>query len=230
MNKSINKTTIPRDASSVIIIKKKYNKLYVLMGRRPRTSKFMPGIYVFPGGALDKSDFKINKIFKLSTKVRRDIVKTRSDSHTIAIMLAAIRETAEESGLYLIEKRDFKGSSINHAKVWQTFINNSFVPSINNLCYFGRAITPSFLKIRYHARFFIADYNNFSGKIKTNGELENIDWIDIKKVSLLPVADVTEFLINRLITINRDNEIFQKINAYPMFTRRNNKESIKWDI
>ena len=57
MNKSINKTTIPRDASSVIIIKK-YNKLYVLMGRRPRTSKFMPGIYVFPGGALDKSDFK----------------------------------------------------------------------------------------------------------------------------------------------------------------------------
>ena len=230
MNKSINKTTIPRDASSVIIIKKKYNKLYVLMGRRPRTSKFMPGIYVFPGGALDKSDFKINKIFKLSTKVRRDFVKTRSDNHTIAIMLAAIRETAEESGLYLIEKRDFKCSSINHAKVWQTFINNSFVPSINNLYYFGRAITPSFLKIRYHARFFIADYNNFSGKIKSDGELENIDWIDIKKASLLPVADVTEFLINRLIAIDKDNEIFKKINAYPMFTRRNNKESIKWDM
>ena len=96
--------------------------------------------------------------------------------------------------------------------------------------YFARAITPSFLKIRYHARFFIADYNNFSGEIKSNGELENIDWIDIKKVSLLPVADVTELLINRLIAINKDNEIFEKINAYPMFTRRNNKESIKWDM
>ena len=67
--------------------------------------------------------------------------------------------------------------------------------------------------------FLLQIYNNFSGKIKSNGELENIDWIDIKKASLLPVADVTEFLINRLIAIDKDNEIFIEINAYILCSR-----------
>ena len=67
INNSINKPTLPRDASSVVIIKKKNNKLYVLMGRRPAKSKFMPGIYVFPGGAIDKTDYKVNNLFNVST-------------------------------------------------------------------------------------------------------------------------------------------------------------------
>ena len=81
-----------------------------------------------------------------------------------------------------------------------------------------------------YAEYWFGTHKKGPAKIKSNGELENIDWIDIKKASLLPVADVTEFLINRLIAIDKDNEIFKKINAYPMFTRRNNKESIKWDM
>ena len=126
-------------------------------------------------------------------------------------------------------KKVSKCSSINHAKVWQTFINNSFVPSINNLYYFGRAITPSFENQVSCLIFLLRTTMTLSGEIKSNGELENIDWIDIKKASLLPVADVIEFLINRLIAINKDNEIFKKINAY-LCSRRNNKKSIKWDM
>ena len=78
------------------------------------------------------------------------------------------------------------------------------VPSFNNLKYFARAITPTFLKIRFHARFFIANHN-FIGKIKSNGELENLGWYEINKAKLLPIADVTEFLIDRLINLNDNN-------------------------
>ncbi len=229
INNSINKPSLPRDASSVIIIKKKNNKLRVLMGRRPAKSKFMPGIYVFPGGAIDKTDYQINKLFNLSTKLEKGLLKSRSNKHTIAIMLAAIRETAEECGLFLAEKKIIKYENLNFNNTWNIFLEKSFVPSIQRLNYFGRAITPSFLKTRFHARFFIANFDDFIGRIKTNGELENIGWVEIKKAKLLPIADVTEFLINRLIELDNDKIIFKKNRLYPMFTRRNNKRWVKWD-
>ena len=76
INYTGNKPTLPRDASSVVIIRKIDSKLFLLMGRRPESSKFMPGIYVFPGGAIDKTDFQVNKLFNLSTTLKRNLLKS----------------------------------------------------------------------------------------------------------------------------------------------------------
>ena len=230
VNNSKKKTSKPKDASSVIIINKKKNDLYVLMGKRPAKSRFMPSIYVFPGGAVDKTDYKVNKIFKLSTDLKKTLLKSRSQAHTIAIMLAGIRETAEECGLFLTRKTKF----LNHKdlafdNMWNLFLKKSLLPSIQNLHYFGRAITPAYLKTRFHARFFISDFKDFSGKIKTNGELENLEWIKLSKARLLPLADVTEFLINRLIEFKSKSSRMGGVGIYPMFTRRNKKMWVKWD-
>ena len=169
VNNSKKKTSKPRDASSVIIINKKKNDLYVLMGKRPAKSRFMPSIYVFPGGAVDKTDYKVNKIFKLSTNLKRNLLKSRSQAHTIAIMLAGIRETAEECNLYLAKKTvASKTKNLLLKNSWDNFLKKSLFPSFDNLFYFGRAITPSYLKIRFHARFFIANYENFVGTIKSS--------------------------------------------------------------
>ena len=67
----------PRDAASIIIYKKKKNKYYVLMGGRSIKSKFMPSIYVFPGGSVDKIDYKVNNIFNLSANIKK--IKLRQD-------------------------------------------------------------------------------------------------------------------------------------------------------
>ena len=104
MIKNSNKPSKPRDAASVIIYKEMYNKYYVLMGKRSIKSKFMPSIYVFPGGAVDNIDYQANKLFRLSTSINKNKIKTRSDNHTKAIMFAGIRETAEECNLYLAKK------------------------------------------------------------------------------------------------------------------------------
>ena len=230
INNSKKKTSKPKDASSVIIINKKKNDLYVLMGRRPAKSRFMPSIYVFPGGAVDKTDYKVNKIFKLSTDLKRTLLKSRSQAHTIAIMLAGIRETAEECGLFLTRKTKFLDcKDLACDNMWDLFLKKSLLPSIQNLHYFGRAITPAYLKTRFHARFFISDFKDFSGEIKANGELENLEWIKLSKARLLPLADVTEFLINRLIEFKNKSSRFQEIGVYPMFTRRNKKMWVKWD-
>ena len=230
INEIKNKPSFPRDASSIIIIKRKKNQLYVLMGKRSAKSRFMPSIYVFPGGAVERDDYKVNNIFNLSTNIKKSLLKSRSNKHTVAIMLSAIRETAEECGLFLVShkmKTKYKKLVLN--ETWNYFLEKSILPSTHKLFYFGRAITPSYLKTRYHARFFIAQLNDFCGKIRTNGELENIDWIELKKAKLLPIADVTEFLINRIIHLNNFKSLLEKQNKYPMFTRRNKKQWIKWD-
>ena len=230
MSKYEKRPSKPRDAASIIIYKKKKNKYYVLMGRRSIKSKFMPSIYVFPGGSVDKIDYKVNELFNLSVKINNKKIKTRSDIHTKAIMFAGIRETAEECNLYLAKKKIIhKNSNIIINNSWDKFLEKSLVPSFNNLKYFARAITPTFLKIRFHARFFIANYNSFIGKIKSNGELEDLGWYEINKAKFLPIADVTEFLLNRLIYLNENKQQFDSANSYPMFTRKNNKKWIKWD-
>jgi len=224
------KPTKPRDASSMIIINKKKNDLYVLMGRRSAKSKFMPNIYVFPGGAVDKIDYIVNKIFNLSANIKKNVLKSKSNNHAVALMLAAIRETAEETGLYLTNHRkSLKKKDLAYDSLWNLYLRKSSVPAIDNVYYFGRAITPSYLKIRFHARFFISYFENYTGEIKTNGELENIRWVEVNEALNLPIADVTEFLINRLINLKCDKKILRNYKTYPMFTRRNNKEWIKWD-
>ncbi|HKM71294.1 MAG TPA: hypothetical protein VJX94_14790, partial [Stellaceae bacterium] len=46
----------PRDAASLILLRGAGDDLEVLAGRRPRHAGFMPGVYVFPGGAIDPPD------------------------------------------------------------------------------------------------------------------------------------------------------------------------------
>src|SRR5690349_24356876 len=48
----------PRDAASLILLRGKGRDLEVLAGRRPGHVKFMPGVWVFPGGASDPKDKK----------------------------------------------------------------------------------------------------------------------------------------------------------------------------
>ena len=230
MKKNENIPIKPRDAASVIIYKKQNKKYYVLMGKRSIKSKFMPSIYVFPGGAVDKVDYQVKNLFNLPININKNKIKTRSDNHTRAIMLAGIRETAEECNLFLAKKNtEYKKKSPILNNSWDKFLKNSLSPCFKNLFYFGRAITPTYLRIRFHARFFIANYENFIGKIKSNGELDDLGWIEIKKAKLLPIADVTEFLIDRLINLKENKKLFDKKKSYPMFTRKNNKEWVKWD-
>ena len=219
----------PKDASTIIIIKQEKKKTYVLMGKRPKSSKFMPSVHVFPGGKLEKEDFLVNKFFNLKPHVIRKKTKTRSNKHTLALLLAAIRETSEETGLYLVEKRQFEQKPSFNNNTWKEYFQKSYRPCTDKLLFFGRAITPAFLKIRFHARFFIAFANDFEGTLKTNGELENLEWILLENVKKKKIADVTEFMINEIIKLENNFEKLNKKISFPMFTWKKNKRWIKWE-
>ena len=232
MEKFNYKPTKPKDASTLIIIRKNKKKTFVLMGQRPMQSRFMPGVYVFPGGVAEKEDLQAYKFFKLkpNKQVNKKAVKSYSNSHCQSLLLTAIRETAEETGLYLAAAD--KSSSkpfINSGSSWNHFTKKSYVPSIHKLLFFGRAITPSKLKIRFHARFFLAFYEDFVGNMKANRELENLDWLSLNEAKNKKIADVTEFMLNEIIKLNNNYSNVSNKKVFPMFTWKNNKRWIKWD-
>ena len=232
MEKIIFKPIKPKDASTLIIIKNDKKDTYVLMGQRSIKSKFMPGVYVFPGGAIEKDDSIAFKFFKLKANkaISQRALKSYSNIHSQSLLLAAIRETAEETGLYLAQKKNKPIKSFtNTASTWHNFTDKSYIPSTDKLFFFGRAITPSTLKIRFHARFFLAFYDNFVGKIKTNGELNNISWLSLKEAKNKKIADVTEFMLDEIIKLNKDFSNIPNKKNFPMFTWKNNKRWIKWD-
>ena len=229
-NKKKNFIAIPKDAASIIILRERKGKIYVLMGKRPENSRFMPGVYVFPGGVLERKDYLTKNIFNPDIDPHKHKLKTRNESHAIAIFYAAIRETFEETGLYLSQKAQHPVNPKFLDGIYRENLNKySLIPDIKKLIFFGRAITPSFLKKRYHARFFLSLFENFNGNLKANGELENLSWINIYEAKNKNIADVTEFMIDQVISLKGNYKLSNNKFSYPMFTWRNKKRWIKWE-
>src|SRR5439155_23611313 len=80
----------PRDAASLIILRGAGRGLEVLAGRRPGHVKFMPGVYVFPGGAVDPEDRLPWQVEAGGEQLAPRLVRCAR---------AALRETWEEAGV-----------------------------------------------------------------------------------------------------------------------------------
>ena len=106
--KKFNKPVIPKDASSLIILKKEKDLVKVLMGRRPKSSRFMPNVYVFPGGRIEKIDYSIKTESLMHKSISKEKLKAKSLNHARALVMASIRETAEETGLLLAKHSKIK--------------------------------------------------------------------------------------------------------------------------
>ena len=110
----------------------------------------------------------------------------------------------------------------------ESFPREIICANSRKIIFFGRAITPSSLKIRFHARFFIAFYDDFIGTIKTNGELENLKWFSLQEAKEKNIADVTEFMLNEIIKLDNNYLSLSRKKIFPMFTWKNKKRWIKW--
>ena len=219
----------PRDASSLVLLKNSGKIVKVLLGKRSDKTRFMPGAWVFPGGVVDKTDHTIS----INTSLNKNIIKRLAVSNNArtakALAVASIRETVEETGLILGKKCE------NNTKVDYEEDNNGISimsklglePDLSKLFYLGRAITPTFSPIRFHARFFVADAKHLTGKIQTTNELVEIEWVSLEKATKLPMADVTEFMINELLTFGGDiSKIKRILDSRPMFTWKMGKQWI----
>tara|TARA_B100000686_G_scaffold54455_1_gene58672 strand:- start:17163 stop:17921 length:759 start_codon:yes stop_codon:yes gene_type:complete len=228
-DKKDKKIVKPRNAASLVLLKTVNKEVKVLLGKRSNKTRFMPGAWVFPGGVLDKNDYKTKKYTKLNPIIISRLAVSNNINTANALALASIRETAEETGLLLgkIKKNIFYNNNLEKDNGIVTMQKMNLVPDLAKLSYLGRAITPTFSPIRFHARFFLADAKDLSGKIKTTNELVEIKWIPIKNATKLPMADVTEFMINELLSLEgKISKIKIMLKNRPMFTWKKGKQWI----
>ncbi len=173
----------PRNAASLVIYRSAGHTFETLMGRRPQKAAFIPDAFVFPGGRVDATDRTIAISRPLSQRAHQQLETHGSANRDMAKTLAttALRETYEETGLYL-------GPDADEGEL-------PFLPDQAGLYFLGRAITPSESPIRFHARFFIVNGEDIRGDLRSNGELSDLAWHPIDEALKLPIIDVTEFML-----------------------------------
>jgi len=184
----------PRDAASLLLLKRGPGATAVLMGRRPPASSFAPDAFVFPGGKVDSQDHGLPDPFPLAAETERGLRSSASVNASTARALAnaAIRETYEETGLLLARPAEFRARA---GGTWQEFERRGLAPDHAALRMIGRAITPSSSPVRYHARFLVADAASAVGELRANDELLDLDWYPLEQALALPAIDVTRILL-----------------------------------
>jgi len=185
----------PRDAASLVIHRRVGKRVEVLMGRRSETARFKPGMYVFPGGGLERADHRVRTRSVLAPTIVERLAVAGSASRGHALALAAVRETWEEVGVMVGEPGDI---GTNPSPSWQAFQARGIEPPLGRLSYLGRAITPSVQPIRFHARFFAVDAALAHGEPRPSGELHDVQWVPLADVQGLEVMAVTLLMLEAL--------------------------------
>jgi 8-oxo-dGTP pyrophosphatase MutT (NUDIX family) len=196
-----------RDAATLIIVEREAKSLRVLMGRRHAGHKFMPGKFVFPGGAVDPADRLMAAAAPLDEAVAAKLLaKTRrtSQSYARALALAAIRETFEETGLAL-GVTDLGAPPDPPVGVWARFAETGVFPSLEGLDFLARAITPPGRTRRFDARFFVADSawiaHRAQGAVHEGAELTELVWAPIEDALRLEIPNITRTVLGVLAAL-----------------------------
>lgn len=199
----------PKNASTMILVDGPASRPKVLMGKRNKKLRFMPGALVFPGGSVDKFDGSVPTSSELTSNTNNRLLNTMRGRPTNrgarALGIAAIREVAEESGLLVGSSGEFKSP---HAH-WQDFRDAKITPSLSSLRLFSRAITPPGMARRFDTWFFIAHASEVgftpAGGFSPDGELEELQWIEPEKAIAENTREITRVMLVELMRRLRED-------------------------
>jgi len=202
----------PSEAATLILIDGEPGNYSIVMVRRHMRHKFMPGLFVFPGGRVDKTDGSVPTPDALHPEVEKKLLSQMkgrpSTRRARALALAAIRETYEEAGLFV----GGKGQFASKYQDWSAFTENKVAPQLNNLRLVARAITPPGRPRRFDTWFFAAFTSEISARLPEgtgpSGELEDLHWLDFDAARKLELPAITKTIIGELESrLQRDPEL-----------------------
>lgn len=184
----------PRDAATLILVRRDQSEPRVLMGKRSSRHDFMPEKYVFPGGRVDPQDSRAASYNELT---RREEARLRFQTRRLprAFAMTAVRETFEETGLLLGRETDLPA---NAPPGWERLYKHGIAPELSHLRFIGRAITPPYRPKRFDARFFMAEAEKvlLDDRPPLDGaELHDLQWVSLKDSLALDLPNVTRFML-----------------------------------
>ena len=212
----------PRDAATLIILRRDRRHPEVLMGKRAASHKFMPNKFVFPGGRVDPGDSRIRPPHDLHPAVLSRLCVGCSENKARALALAAIRETYEETGLLVGEPET--PTLRSRSPQWAAFLRHDVNPRLDVLHYIARAITPPHRNRRFDARFFMVDAEHIQGDVherpEGSGELLDLHWVTLKRAQDLPqLPIITRTVLHELERRLREGH-GQEMHGPFVYTRR----------
>ena len=144
---------VPRPASTLVLIRDGDAGVETFLMRRPLTMKFAPGMSVYPGGALDKTDFAdaITEALDAEFAQANAVRASATEREFRALLACAIRETREEAGVDFVEARD-----VVLTDHW---------------------VTPEHETRRFDVRFFIARIPEGQNAYVASNEADHAEWI-----------------------------------------------------
>lgn len=184
---------IPRDAAGLVLLRQGRREREVLLGRRRKTARFLPGIWVFPGGRLEKADALPSGFAERFGALPRGL-DAATRTRGAALLRAALRETFEETGI-LLGRQGRRHLPAREAPIWQAYEEAGLAPAFDVPRLLARAITPTSSPIRFHTRFYLAEATGLAHGTPRDDELEEVAWVPLSETPALEMVDVTEFVL-----------------------------------
>ena len=193
----------PADAATLIVLDREGPRPRVLMGKRHPGLKFMPNVFVFPGGKAEASDATVPTGSDL-----RPVVVDKLIARTIRgnaararrLALAAIRETFEETGIVIGRKGEAATGPSDGP--WAEFLATGHLPDLAAIHYLGRAITPPNRPKRFDTRFFVVDagavQHTIEGIVGPDAELVEMAWLSLEETISMPLPTITRIMLSEL--------------------------------
>ena len=161
-----------RPASTVILIREREEVFQIYLLKRSEKSRFFPGYYVFPGGAVEEEDH-IGLPSAEFADMSQEIFIERlggglKTEEAVAHAVSAIRETFEEAGVLLADRKESTREKRQDLcerrmdkglpKGWflECILSDGWVLTFSCLGRWAHWITPRLMRSHFDTRFFVA--------------------------------------------------------------------------
>jgi 8-oxo-dGTP pyrophosphatase MutT (NUDIX family) len=188
----------PKDAATLVIVKREGGVPRVLMGQRHGNMAFMANKYVFPGGRIDPGDMRLSVTSQLRPHVAARAGHGSTPARARGLALAAIRETFEETGILIGERTDHLPRT--RAPAWKKFFEHKVLPRLDTLEIIARAVTPPNRTRRFDARFFMVDASAIVHELEEldNEELLTPAWLTLDEARALDLPSITRTVLDEV--------------------------------
>jgi len=186
----------PRPAATVILARSFHDRIQVYLLKRSGKSRFFPGSYVFPGGALDQDDMDFSFWRDHIDVDMEDVSRLfggddMTGEDVLGYCVAGIRETFEEAGVLLasIKLKPFSEQACmaretrRLEKGWLRQLTSSVecILTLSALSVWSHWVTPELMKYHFDTLFFIAMMPQGQSCAPDGEETDDGIWISPKE-------------------------------------------------
>jgi 8-oxo-dGTP pyrophosphatase MutT (NUDIX family) len=190
----------PMPASTVVLVRPSEDGAFeIFMNRRPEKMETYAGVYVFPGGRVERTDWSstmLNLVRGISPEDAQQKLDSASDPEVcLGYWVAAVRELFEEAGIHFFvpqnnepatvdttvsaERLAHKRAELQAGKFdLPTFmVAERLYCDVGRLRYFFHRITPDHYPVRFDTRFYLAVLPQGQTPLHSSEEVSDSLWV-----------------------------------------------------